>query len=230
VFASNLVSNVSQIVTLYAIYALNGITFTVNQNWRTTTETANFLFNIFNNASIPMSETNMTFTLHNGTGPFTITENIQDNLPSSIPFNYAIVYNTQGEYNVTVEIINPISALTLFHLMHIWDKLDTVNLTCVSNCFILVRGTTMTVGFVRVPRSGFKYIIEMGDGTQFNNTDDSIMYALYNLSPFDKVYTATGYYILQWSVFNGGYNQIGTNIGVTVQDEIKDLQVVEFTL
>lgn len=223
VIASNAVSNFTITVPLFAVYSLNGISFTVNANRRMTTQNAHFELDINAAANIPMARVNITITLHDGNNPVNIIEDIQDTLPASLPYQYDVIYGTQGYYNATVVVESPVDYMVLYKYMRIWDKLNTVDLSC-SHCPILITNTPMILEFTGVPRSGFEYVIDMGDGTTFQSENSSILYELYSLSTFAHTYTNSGYFNLQWTALNGGYSNNMAS-WIIVQYQVTDFQV-----
>ncbi|KAL4239960.1 kinase domain-containing protein [Mactra antiquata] len=224
VTASNLVNSVSTIIELFAIYTLNGYTFVVDNTMKTTTEYATFDIDFLASTNIPLATVNGTIDFKNGSTPTSFVNDMQHTIPLTLPQTYTAIYPVQGYYNVTLLLENPVDSVLLWKYMEIWDRLDTVVLTCHTNCSILVTNTSTVVEFIGVPVSGFEYSIDMGDGTIYQNANDSILYSPYALGNFTHIYSSPGYYYLQWNVWNYGYNNSGSR-WVTVQNIITDFQV-----
>ena len=232
VSVSNTVSSVTVNIPLIAIYALNNIDFTVNKNKRTTTQNAHFELSMDTVSALrPMSFTNITITLLDDSAPVNFISDIQEQSPTSPLYETDKTYGTQGNYNVTAVLVNPISTLVLYQYMEIWDKLNNVDLICASkNCSILITGTELKLEYTGVPRSGFEYSINMDDvnGTTYQNENSSILYELYSLSTFNHTYTIPGNYNVDWSVSNGGYSNAGSR-WIVVQNDLIDFQVVKYS-
>lgn len=171
-----------------------------------------------------MARVNITITLHDGNNHGNIIEDIQETLPATLLYQYDVIYDTQGYYNVTVVVENPVDYTVMYKYMRIWDKLNTVDLFC-SHRPILITNTPMLLEFTGVPRSGFEYLIDMGEGTTFQNENSSILYEVYSLSSFAHTYTNSGYFNLQWTTSNGDYSNSNTTWWITVQYEVIDFQV-----
>lgn len=173
-----------------------------------------------------MAEVNVTITLNDGSTPYNFIWDINDALPAPLPHQYDVIYDVQGNYNVTTTITNPVSSITFSKYMRIWDKLEDVKLICVSNCPVLVTNDSMQMKFFGVPRSGFEYSINTNDihGTLFQSYNSSILYELYGLSNFVHTYTSPGYYKMEWNVSNGGFAKDGVK-WINVQNIITDFQV-----
>ncbi|XP_060554824.1 uncharacterized protein LOC132715776 [Ruditapes philippinarum] len=226
VSVSNAVSSEYVTIPLKVIYALNNIDFNVNNVRRTTTQIARFDLSFNSEVALgPMGPINITITLLDGNAPVNFITDTQEILPSTPLFQKDLTYDTQGNYKVTVEMVNPISSMTLHHNMMIWDKLNNIELECVLACPIAVTHTESSLEFTGVPRSGFEYSIDMNDagGTTFQSINSSILYELYSLSYFNHTYTTPGNYNVAWSVSNGGYSKTG-NRWIVVENEITNFQ------
>ena len=222
--ARNFISFDSKIIPVRVLYPVNSITITFINNLRQTMEHTSLVLTFGNETKVPMDAVNITIDFNNGT-VLIVTQDFPETMVLPVVMQYDVEYATQGFYNVTAQIQNVLTRVVNYQYIRVWDNLDAVEIKCLSNCsYLITNQSIMTTEFSFVPRSGFNYTINFGDGEIVQNTDDSLLYLPYNLSSFSHIYTNPGVYLLVWTAWNDQYFKTN-NFTVTIQNALQDFQV-----
>jgi len=206
------------------LYEVNGYNLTVDNTLRQTDEDFNFVLTFDTIINLPMKNVTIDIDFKNGVNA-TYLEDFHDTIVLPMQYSDSLSYSTQGSYNVTYTLTNPISTVTLVQSVRVWDNLLSTTLSCLSTCDVVVCAETqLTFAFINTPRSGFKFSIDFKDGTVISDVGDAIMFDVNNLTTFNHTYTQAGTYNVTWYVENGEYNVSG-QYTVIAQRRIVDFQV-----
>jgi len=220
----NLVSWENRTIPVAPLYDVNGYTITVDNSLRQTDEDFNFVLTFDTNTNLPMKNVNIDIDFKNGVNA-TYLDDFHDTIVLPMQYSDSLSYSTQGSYNVTYTLTNPISTMTLVQSVRVWDNLLNTTLSCLSTCDIVACAETqLTFGFINTPRSGFKFSIDFKDGTVISDVGDALMFDVNKLTTFNHTYTQSGTFNVSWYVENGEYN-ISGEYTVIAQWRIVNLQV-----
>lgn len=163
---------------------------------------ASLIVTLDNSSRLPMH--NLTLNLDYG-----------DLLNSNISFNEQLTYQAlnagyvnsheytqQGNYNVKGIMMSSLSSQTMEHVVYVWDNITSLRLT--SNRSAVVN-ETITFSFINVPRCGFEYIIEYGDG-DVENSLSNILYEDYTETTFFHHYSSPEVYEVNVKLWNPFFN------------------------
>ena len=225
----NLVSWVKRIIPVAPLYDVNGYNLTVDNTLRQTNEDFNFVLTFDTNISLPMKNVTINIDFKNGVNA-SYLDDFHDTMVLPVQYSDSLTYSTQGSYNVTYTLTNPISTVTLVQSVRVWDNLLNTTLSCLSTCDIVACAETqMTFSFINTSRSGFKFSIDFNDGTIMSDVGDAIMFDVNKLTTLNYTYTQAGTFNVTWYVVNGEYNMSG-EYTVIAQRRIVDFQVISFNL
>ncbi|XP_052071968.1 uncharacterized protein LOC127710241 [Mytilus californianus] len=166
------------------------------------------LIDSYTNASLNIKLDNSSrLPMHN----LTLNLDYGDHLNSSISFNghltnqaltsgYVISheYTRQGNYTVKGIMMSSLSSQTMEHAVYVWDNITNLRLT--SNRSAVVN-EIITFSFINVPRCGFEYKIEYGDGDGEQSQSD-ILYGDYTEITFTHSYFSPEVYEVNVTLWN----------------------------
>ena len=228
---ANLVSSDSKAFTIFALYSLNCLSFSVDSSLANTTLAAIFSFNLPITCNFPMG--NVDFYIDfNHSSPLNFMEGMNTTLSLPYSIETSHLFGTQGVYEIHATAENILGRRNFSLTLKVWDTLIPLRLNIKDNSRgnVFVTNATTTLEFVDVPNAGFEYSIDFGDGlnssyTSGNGTD--ILYELYSLTTFNHIYTEPMVYTVAWTAKNGHvpYNRDET-FTIIVQNEIQDFKVL----
>jgi len=224
VICFNPISWEQRILLVAPLYEVNGYILTVDNTLHQTDENFNFVLTFDTSTNLPMKNVTIKIDFKNGVNA-TYLDDFHDTMVLPMQYSDSLLYSTQGSYNVTYTLTNPISTVTLVQSVRVWDNLLNTTLSCLSTCDIVASAETqLTFGFINTPRSGFKFSIDFKDGTVISDVGDAIMFDVNKLTTFNHTYTQSGTFNVTWYVENGEYNVSG-EYTVIAQWRIVNLQV-----
>ena len=222
---NNLVNAVSKIITVHALYSLEGLEFKVDGSLANTTLDARFYFNLTQACNFPMGNVDFYIDYGHGT-PISFVQGLNNTalqLPHAIEKQH--LFETQGVYEVNATAENILERKSYTLTVNVWDSLEPLNLEIQNQASsIYITNTTTTLAFEKYPNAGFEYSISYGDGEEDRSNGSGILYERYNLSTFEHIYTQPKVYSLVWMAQNGHYSR-QESFGVVVQNTIDDFQV-----
>ena len=225
---ANLVSTDSETFTIYVLYSVDCLSFSVDNGLANTTLAAIFSFNLPAACRFPMGNVDF-FTNFNHSVPLCFMESLTTTLPLPYTIEKSHLFDTQGFYEVYATAENILGHKQFSLVLEVWDTLIPLGLEIKNSIRgnIFATNTTTTLEFVDVPNAGSEYVINYGDGWNHSSNSSDILYEPYSLSPFEHVYTEPEVYTVVWKAENGHdpYDR-QDSFTIIVQNEVKDFKVV----
>ena len=214
--AANTVTRTFDSMIVYAYYRLNWFNFTTSSEPLETSNTAVFNLTLSPSADLPMG---------------TIKANLSygDDVEETIDLNNYIAtmqvsghtishtYTTQGNYTVSCVLYTEIDNLTLMATSYVWDSIS-VQLTALLTTVKVLEPIVPT--FTNPPASGFRYLLDFGDGNTLTN-NDTALYSAYVAELLSYAYSNDGIYNMTLSAWNPFYSSYSSLL-ITVQYPIPE--------
>ena len=178
----------------------------------------------FNSTTVlPMEEVQIFIDYGNST-LFRFNDSLYENI--SLPYSNIsqMYYDIQGNYNITVTVINIVSSRVVHKVIQVWDNITDTTLQFVNTTNYFITGDTFVVEFQNVTRSGFEYQIDFTDGTAYSSSTSDILYQNYTHETFSNSYSQPAVYHIRWIISNGAYNISGLT-EVMIENTVKGLSV-----
>ena len=227
VSVANLVSSDSATFTVYVLYSVDCLTFSVDKDPANTTLAAIFSFNLPSTCNFPMGNVDFYINFNHST-PMNLMQGLNATIPLPHYIDKSHLFDTQGIYEVYATAENILGQKQFSLVLEVWDTLLPLGLEVKNSVRdnIFATNTTVTLEFIDVPNAGFEYSIDYGDGTNHSSNSTDILYELYSLAPFEYVYTEPEIYRIVWTARNGHspYDRQESDI-LIVQNEVKEFKV-----
>ena len=225
VYLNNFISSDSQTFTVYVLYNLDEVSFSVDSTLANTVVSAVFKFTLSSACQFPMGDVDFHINFKHGTNASSLEHLNNTVAPLPHDYTYTHLFDTQGVYNVHARVEHVLGDKDFYITLNVWDSLDTLNLEIQGQATnIYVTNTNMTLEFTGYLYAGFQYSIDYGDGTSVASSGTGIMDSPYALSEFKHAYTQPDVYTVSWMAWNSHYNR-SDSFTVIVQNVIQDFQV-----
>ena len=229
VYISNFISSDSQTFTVYVLYNLDAVSFSVDSTLANTVVSAVFNFTLLSACQFPMGDVDFHIDFKHGSN-VSFLEHLNNSVaPLPHHYTYTHLFDTQGVYLVHAKAEHVLGHEDFYITVNVWDSLDTLNLEIQGQTNnIYVTNATSVLEFTGYLYAGLQYSVDYGDGSSEGSTGTDILYNPYALSTFEHVYTQPNVYVVSWMAWNGHYNR-SASFSVIVQNEIQDFQVLSCT-